>query len=228
MQRTKAPRALPGVFDIFPKDRIPGIALAMTVHLLCYYLPKLINPGRETLSFITSFDLHTPLIPAFIIFYVLAFVQWIANYIVLARESEKIFGEYIFAELLSKLICMTAFLVIPSEIPRAACEETGIFASMLRIIYFFDAPTNTFPSMHCCLSYMNMRAMLDAEKINPWWKILSGLFTIGVVLSTVFTKQHVFLDTISGIFVAEVGIFLGKVIQPNMIFHFRREKAKTE
>lgn len=155
-------------------------------------------------------DQYIPFVPFFISFYILAYVQWIIGYIVIAREDKKTCFQFCTAELIAKLLCLFFFFVFPTTIVRPEVTGSGINEILTRFIYSADAPVNLFPSIHCLESWMCFRGALHLKKVSKKYKFGMFVFTIFVCLSTVFVKQHVFLDIIGGILVVEVGIFLTK------------------
>lgn len=196
------------LFDkLLPKDRRLPIFLTIAAQLFCYYLPKLFYSGREAVCFAVPADARIPFVPFFILFYVLAFVQWVVNFLVIAREDRTLFRTFIGAELMGKLICMLFFIVLPSFAPRPEITGSDLFSKLAAIVFFFDVPNNVFPSLHCFLSWLDMRAMLRAKRPAPVWKVLTVVFTLGVVASTLLVKQHVIWDSVAGIALAELVLF---------------------
>ena len=68
-------------------------------------------------------------------------------------------------------------------------------------------PTNLFPSIHCFVSWLGTRYIYECRSLRHRG-LTCTLCTVGsvlVFLATMFTKQHVFYDVISGVAVAEIG-----------------------
>jgi membrane-associated phospholipid phosphatase len=73
----------------------------------------------------------------------------------------------------------------------------------------YDTPFNCFPSMHAGMSTICFYTWYRYAKAKPsrWTKIMAGLslvFAIGIILSTLFLKQHYIADLIAGIVLAWV------------------------
>ncbi len=70
-------------------------------------------------------------------------------------------------------------------------------AGMYRDFYMLDGPGNTLPSLHCALS-----ALLgwNIRKHSKWWLF----WAFAISLSTLTTKEHVFLDLVAGWLLAAV------------------------
>ena len=72
--------------------------------------------------------------------------------------------------------------------------------------------------MHCMFAYMVFRQSLKSEVGNRW-RIFSGVFAALVCLSTLFVKQHVVVDVISGIFFGEAAYLMGMLLPVWKIFN---------
>ena len=186
--------------------RLPIIISAVS-HFMVYYIPLIF--GRDTVRTLSSaFDSATPLIPAFVFIYVAAFPFWLMNYIHIYSMSPYTAKRMLFADLFCKVIATLCYCLYPCTLIQPTAEElTGFGAWALRIVYFFDKPTNLLPSMHCFVSWLCARPLLTrfAKGESKKLKIGSTVFAILIFASTVFTKQHVIVDVITGFAVAEAG-----------------------
>lgn len=192
--------------------RLPIIISAVT-HFLVYYIPLIF--GRDTVRTLSSaFDSATPLIPAFVYIYVAAFPFWVMAYIHIYSMDEYTAKRLLFADLFCKVIATLCYCLYPCTLIQPAAEEiTGIGAWALKIVYFFDKPTNLLPSMHCFVSWLCARPLLTRYAKNESKKLKIGntVFAILVFASTVFTKQHVIVDVITGFAVAEIGWLVSRL-----------------
>lgn len=181
--------------------------LSFASNLLCYYIPKVVVPESRYIHYYGAVDRIIPFCPFFITFYIVSYVQW-CNYYLRASISEKrVKFTYLTAEVLSKIICLVCFIAIPLTIDRPQFEVTGIFTFLTSFIYLVDTPFCLFPSIHCIQSYLSLRLALQSNrKDQRWLSVLTFIFTIGVFLSTMMVKQHLFCDVISGIILPEICI----------------------
>jgi len=163
-------------------------------------------------------DGFIPFWPSFILFYVLAYVQWIVGYLVLSRENKEVCYHYLSAELIAKFMCFILFLVYPTTIIRPEITGNSLGELLTRFIYSCDKPVNLFPSIHCLESWFCFRGSMKLTKVPKWYKWLHFILAIFVFLSTVFVKQHVVLDIIGGVLVVELGLFLAKYFHTGRIF----------
>lgn len=199
--------------NIPPYARLP-IVISAVSHFLVYYIPLLF--GRDTVRTLSSaFDSATPLIPAFAYIYVAAFPFWVLGYIRIYSMSPYMAKRMLFADLFCKVIATLCYCLYPCTLIQPAAEEiSGIGAWLLKIVYFMDKPTNLLPSMHCFVSWLCARPLLSryAKGESKMLRTGSTVFAILIFASTVFTKQHVIADVITGAAVAEAGWLISRAV----------------
>ena len=194
-----------------PYTHIPLVSM-VCIHGLAYYATKLITQNMAHFDLSLPIDGAIPFIPAFSVFYVLAYVQWIAGYILIARDSRELCRRVISGEIISKLICMALFLLIPTTAVRPEIVSDGLFHRIVGCIYRLDAADNLFPSIHCLESWVCFRGAMRMKKTPPAYRYLTLLFSLLVFASTVLIKQHVAVDIIGGVLTAEIGQQIAKRI----------------
>ena len=160
----------------------------------------------------TALDDALPRIPAFILIYVLAYVQWVVAYIVITRDSREHCCRFVSGELTSKFIAMGILLIYPTTFQRPPVEVTNFTTWVMSLIYKSDTPTNLFPSMHCVASWFCFRGSLGLKKMPKWYAWVQGFFSLLVFASVLLVKQHVWPDILGGIAVAELGILLARLL----------------
>jgi membrane-associated phospholipid phosphatase len=79
---------------------------------------------------------------------------------------------------------------------------------LIRFVYWIDAPTNLFPSIHCLVSWMCFIGVRGKSYVPKWYQIFSCLFAVAVFASTLFTKQHFIVDVIAGVVIAELCYYI--------------------
>lgn len=101
----------------------------------------------------------------------------------------------------------SVFVLLPTHNVRPPLETGGFTGWAMRTIWLLDTPTNLFPSIHCFVSWLGTRYIYECRSLRHRG-LTCTLCTVGsvlVFLATMFTKQHVFYDVISGVAVAEIG-----------------------
>ena len=193
--------------------RIPLVSM-VCVHGLVYYATRLVTQQLTHFDFSLPVDDTIPFIPAFSVVYILAYVQWTAGFIIIARESRELCYRVISGEIISKLICMALFLLVPTTMVRAEIVSDGFFDTIVRSIYRLDAADNLFPSIHCLESWVCFRGAMQMKKVGLWYWYFTLLFSLLVFASTVLIKQHVAVDIIAGVLTAEIGQQIAQRIYP--------------
>ena len=198
---------------LIPKYAIKPLALALLVNS-CVYMG--IAQLRRFLTFSsleTPLDTALPFLAPFVLFYVLAFVQWGLNYLLIARDSKELCYRFAFGNIIAKLICLFFFVFLPTTLARPEVTGTDLCSRLVRLIYTFDPPVNLFPSIHCLESWCCIRASFLLKKSNRAYQTATLIMSLGVFASTLFIKQHVIADVFGGIVVFEAGFRLAGRIQ---------------
>ena len=197
---------------LIPRYARKPLVLVILFNFLCYYIPKALESHRSDLHMIsTRLDDALPRIPAFILIYVLAYVQWVVAYIVITRDSRVHCCRFVSGELSSKIIAMIILLAYPTTFVRPPVEVTNFTTWVMSLIYKSDTPTNLFPSMHCVASWFCFRGSLGLKKMPKWYAWAQGFFSLLVFASVLLVKQHVWPDILGGIAVAEAGILVARL-----------------
>lgn len=198
---------------LIPKYAIKPLALALLVNS-CVYMG--IAQLRRFLTFSsleTPLDTALPFLAPFVLFYVLAFVQWGLNYLLIARDSKELCYRFAFGNIIAKIICLFFFLLLPTTLARPEVTGTDLCSRLVRLIYTSDPPVNLFPSIHCLESWCCIRASFLLKKSNRAYQTATLIMSLGVFASTLFIKQHVIADVFGGIVVFEGGFWLAGRIQ---------------
>ncbi len=187
------------------------------VNTLVYNGSRFISEQLYHYRFATLFDTHIPFIKEFVIVYIpIAYGQWIYGFYLSAREDVKTCKKIFTAEIIAKLMCLLLFLALPTTMNRAHISGSDIFSSLVRLVYSADAADNLFPSIHCIESYLLMRTAGMLKKAPDWYKAVTPIVTLLVMLSTVFVKQHVLADCFAAVIVTEAALMIAKTItQPD-------------
>ncbi len=187
---------------------IPAV-LWVVGQLSAYYISRLIcallyDGYGEYFDLSLKIDSYIKVYPSWIYIYILAYPFWVISFIWICNEGKEMCCKALTAEMLGKLVCAVIFIAFPSYIARPEISVDGPSTFLLNLIYSIDAPDNLFPSMHCSVSYFAARYVLKCRIIPNWYKATAVVMAILVFCSVVFTKQHLFIDILGGIAVAEL------------------------
>lgn len=148
----------------------------------------------------TWLDDRIPLVPAFILFYMLGYVFVLVPAFLLRSRQDFDAGIAVFVGmLLLAFLCFQFFPVYMHKLPPLG----GDFLSALtRHQQIADVPYNNVPSLHVALNlFAWMLIFFQARRAALWWLPLP----VCIVLSTVLVKQHMVIDVLGGIVLAACG-----------------------
>lgn len=198
---------------LIPDYAVLPLITALAVNCIIYFGTSLLREHLTFRSLALPIDAMLPFCAAFVIFYILAYLQWITNYLLIAREGRYFCYRFVLGDIISKLLCLVFFLLLPSTLTRPEVTGNGFCERLVHLIYTLDAPVNLFPSIHCLESWCCIHAALCMKKTPRWYLPLTILMSLCVFASTLFIKQHVFVDMIGGILVFEAGYWIARRIQ---------------
>lgn len=172
-----------------------------TISLVCiqsilYFISKLLQGDLNLVG--NVIDTKIPFVPAFFIPYCIWYLMiFIIPYYLYCKDKDK-FIKYTMAYILCSMIGNIVFISYPSTVARPTVTGTDIFSLIAKFIYWIDTPTNCFPSLHCAISMLFILYICENKNTNIITKISVCIISVLIMLSTLFTKQHVVVDFISG------------------------------
>lgn len=205
-----------------------GWILSIGLFLLQYFLYLLAPIISNALGLtplcpkIDKLDNLIPQVKIFVIPYVFSYVFWICGNLAISITSKDNFINYIISLVFAYLIGFLIFIFFPTYISRV---DEGLYktlgndllSNILKIVYDNDGKEvglNLFPSYHCLISTYCYLGIRKQKNINKKFKIYTIIMTALICLSTLFTKQHYFLDMICGISISIFTYSVVKLINP--------------
>lgn len=168
----------------------------------CEFFQK--NPKNMDLPI----DKKIPAIPYFALIYVLWFPLIAIFPISLFKEAKNLYELYVICWIIDIVISVIIYLAYPTTCTRPKDLENIKGGWMLKILYKFSYKgLNCSPSMHCSISTLVLIFALTASTMPVNLRIIYSTTALGIILSTLFTKQHVLIDLVTGVLLALV-IFL--------------------
>ena len=149
---------------------LPGYAFvpllsALLVNMAVYVGVAQLRGFLKFYSLELPIDRQIPFVAPFVLFYVLAFAQWVINYVLIAREGKEFCYRFAIGDIVAKIICFFFFLFYPTTLARPEVNGTGFCEWLVRFIYQMDAPVNLFPSIHCLESWIWFRGLMNCKKV---------------------------------------------------------------
>lgn len=200
-------------------DRIKGFIKPYTIcpllavlgfNCLVYWAAMALAENRAAYDLTTAFDRAVPFLPWTVSVYLVCYLFWGINYLLVGHLSKKEFYQFVTAELGCKMICFLIFVAMPTTNVRPEITGNGIWDQIMRWLYHADQPLNLFPSIHCLVSWFCYIPIRGDERIPRRYRIFSCVFALMVCVSTQTTKQHYIADLVAGILLAEAGLFVSR------------------
>lgn len=196
---------------IFLRDRkLLPIAIWFAANLLAYYGGRILTRGRVFFDFTTSLDRQIPIWTPAVIVYLATFAFWIIGFFYVAKGDEKHYYHIMAGELVAKALCLVIFVLFPTQ--KALPEITGSSPTdqLLKLVYLLDEPNVLFPSIHCLDSYFVFRGSFRQKHLKKVTWLFSLVMAIAIFASTLLTGQHVIVDIVAAVAVAELGLLIAK------------------
>ncbi|WP_040210322.1 phosphatase PAP2 family protein [Clostridium polynesiense] len=145
-------------------------------------------------------DKIIPFTKEFIIFYYSWYVFLPMVIISLYLKSREDYFKLLIGFSLGMLMCYLIYSIFQTTVPRPLIEENDFFSILTKKIYENDNPYNCFPSIHVFTTAYGCFVMRKSNfKDSFLFRNSLNVLGILIILSTLFVKQHVFMDAIGGI-----------------------------
>lgn len=190
--------------SVMPADRFLAAIFSFIFNTTLYVLARMIAGNWHHYTLTSRLDELIPLVPESLIIYFGCYLFWIANYVIVAKMEKEWAYKFYLADVVSKIICFVFFLGFPTTNIRPELNGTGIWYQGMTFLYSVDAADNLFPSIHCLVSWFCYIGIRKRKEIPKWYQQFSCVAAVLVFVSTLTTKQHVIIDIIAGVAIAEV------------------------
>lgn len=213
------------IYSYIPEYSIRPLLLCVIFNFSVYLGSRLFYNNRVFYNITSYFDNKTPLFPSFILIYFGSYIFWIVNYILISRVNKDHCYRFVMADILGKFVCFIIFITFPTTNIRPVLTATGPFVDMLKYLYSIDAANNLFPSIHCLVSWYCYIGLRNIKSIPVFYRNFSLFIAIMICISTLTTKQHVLIDVLGGIFLAELTYHLSQHFNFYKIFKYINQEA---
>ena len=184
--------------------------LLITFQSLMYLISRLFESHHHLIG--NTIDTKIPFNIWFMIPYCLWYILiFIVPYFLYKKDKDN-FIRYIYSYMICTLIANIIFIVYPTTVARPEITGKGILEFITSFIFKIDnPPMNCFPSLHCAMSMLFILFILEIKNVKKNVKITITLISILIMISTLYTKQHVFIDLISGVILAIITYIIVKI-----------------
>lgn len=149
-------------------------------------------------------DGHIPFVPAFVYIYVLWFPLILLFPLALFQADPMAYARYQTAIVLDIALSLFCYLVYPTSFARPEAPNTVSGRAMKLVFRGSYKGLNCAPSMHCSMCYLIIVTAFLCPALSFGVRITAALLSFGIVLSTLYTKQHVLIDVLSALPLAAI------------------------
>ncbi|MBQ7327694.1 MAG: phosphatase PAP2 family protein [Clostridia bacterium] len=172
--------------------------------LLSWYLNQVITNGTQpgdwhygTTWPHTALDDKIPLVPAFVYIYYLTFPAGLFTFFYLAYKNKTKLYNIFLTLVVSFLISGIIYFFFQSRFVKPDFTPDSFTDKLVVWTWNASHPTNVFPSQHCYMGLACCLACIDTKEMHWSYRIIGTIIGILVCMSTVFTKQHYWIDFVA-------------------------------
>jgi membrane-associated phospholipid phosphatase len=185
----------------------------LTIPVLNIFYSLLNHGGTHVSSLITDLDKQIPFVSAFILPYLIWYPFVLTMLIALFVKQKLAYYRTLSTLGVGLIACYITFHFFQTTIQRPQITEDGLFYWLVKMVYKTDGAYNCFPSIHVLSSYLMLKGMSYCGNFSKTSRLLIFTTSWSIIISTVFVKQHVLLDIVGAILLAEMLFFLvGKML----------------
>jgi membrane-associated phospholipid phosphatase len=190
-------------FKILKNNLIALCTMLLLAPLNTFYL-ILNNSQRGAYNLTTPLDDAIPFVKEFIVPYVAwyGFIFLVMTY--LCFKDRRTYYITLTCYALGLTSSFITFYFFQTTVPRPEVMGSDIFSKMVLQIYGADQPYNCFPSIHVLTSFLMVKAVSASTFRNKTNLLAVWFCAVMIIISTLFVKQHVILDAVSGVIYADL------------------------
>lgn len=201
------------------KENFRALCWLVSIPIVNVFYALLNNPSRGAFNLVTAIDDKIPFVEFFIIPYMCWYVFIIGTMIYLCINDRKTYYKTLLCINLGLIICYIVYFVFQTTVPRPPVTGNDIASKITAYVYSTDGPYNCFPSIHVLTSYLMVRAIVASKSRNIKNISIVVICSVVIILSTLFVKQHVIADILSG-------MLLGDILF-DIVMRIKEEKIKN-
>lgn len=175
--------------------------------LLMYKASNRINPDYHIIDM--KIDDLIPFCKYFMFFYFTYYWFTQLQMYLVSYANKRKFYRMLIAAAASCVIANICFLIYQVKMIRPEITGNDPFDLWVKWIYKRDPKAlNCLPSIHAVMGVCMIIGGYKTEKFPKWFNITSIVFGVGCILSTVFVKQHYFIDMVAGTILMSIVYFV--------------------
>ena len=191
---------------------IKSIIITLLLQAINYFLiGNLVSDYK-----ILETNINFPLIKWFIYIYNSWYPFVILTSYLIYNNNVDLYKKLIFTMLLSFLLADLTFIIYPSGVIRPEFPTLTITDFVINTTYYLDnPPINCLPSLHALVCYL-LIYYINKTKYKTISKISIIIYLILIILSTLFTHQHILIDLIFALIYLIIAMIIIKLLYPKL------------
>lgn len=166
-----------------------------------YYVAKLTPFDAHILT--SNIDLKIPFLSGFIYFYIMWYILLFTLPLFMYIKDEEGLCKYFVSSFICLIISTLIFIFYPTIVIRPEIITNNFTNNIVSLIYLIDNPAmNCLPSGHCIICFLYIFTFFKNKNINISIRISVEIISILIILSTLFTKQHVIIDVLTALVIS--------------------------
>ena len=209
------------------KEKLLNAILIFSIYVAAYAFTNHIALYPATLAPQSSYDQYFGFSPHWIWIYLGTFFYVTIGYALMKEETQ--IKNFVYAFLLLTMVANLIFLFRPTYIQRDLFPTPGPTGTLLNFAFVtlrtLDTERNCFPSLHVGTSFL---VAFYLGRGSRKWGALAFLYSLLVVLSTFYTKQHNLWDATSGFLLSLSCYLIVEKVNPRIIQMKNQYAEKTK
>ncbi|MCI7241463.1 MAG: phosphatase PAP2 family protein [Bacilli bacterium] len=191
---------------------IKSIIITLLLQAINYFLiGNLVSDYK-----ILETNINFPLIKWFIYIYNSWYPFVILTSYLIYKNNVDLYKKLIFTMLLSFLLADLTFIIYPTGVIRPEFPTLTITDFVINTTYYLDnPPINCLPSLHALVCYL-LIYYINKTKYKTISKISIIIYLILIILSTLFTHQHILIDLIFALIYLIIAMIIIKLLYPKL------------
>jgi membrane-associated phospholipid phosphatase len=162
----------------------------------------------------TFIDEYFPFNEYFVIFYISWYVYILLGFTYFIFQNDYEFKRCCFYMFFGMFMTLIFYYLFPNgQDLRVNLDNNNFCQFIINIIYTIDTPTNVCPSLHVYNSIMMYISLYKSSIFQKYNKLkyLLLILVILICLSTLFIKQHTFIDIVGAIILCFIVYIIGRL-----------------
>lgn len=175
----------------------------MVFHLVAYFGSQYLEGEPHTVG--GALDERIPFRPGWIYIYSSWFALLLGVPLLLNIVAPELCLKYMLAHCIDQLLSNIIYLIYPTTFERPVPPKDGLTGFVIGTVYSANHRfLNCAPSVHCSVSFLFSFAALAASMLPLWLRLVIVVWSLTIVASTMFVKQHKIIDAVTALPTAAV------------------------